>query len=145
LSGKVRQLNQPTIMRTSLPRRPVVLLVQPHNDDRAMYAAFLRHEGFRALCPNRALDALRLAPRADVIVTGMLLDDTINGIDLIARLRADAATQEKPIAVLTACAWNSERERAIAAGCDVFLPKPCLPEDLVREIRRLVSGDSRRR
>lgn len=116
----------------------MVLLVQPRGDDRAMYAAFLRHEGFRALCPKRAMNALRLASRADVIVTGILLDDTINGIDLVARLRADAATQRKPIAVLTACAWTSERERAIAAGCDVFLPKPCLPEDLVREIRRLV-------
>jgi|SRR3954454_21131800 two-component system, cell cycle response regulator DivK len=126
-------------MERSRPRRPVVLLVQPKGDDRDMYAAFLRHEGFRALCPKRALNAVRLAPRADVIVTGILLDDTIDGIDLVARLRADAATQQKPIAVLTACAWQTERERAIAAGCDVFLSKPCLPEDLVREIRRIVA------
>jgi DNA-binding response OmpR family regulator len=109
-----------------------------------MYAAFLRHAGFRALCPKQAMDALKLAPRADVIVTGILLDDTINGIDLVVKLRADAATQQKPIAVLTACALTTDWERALAAGCDVFLPKPCLPEDLVREIRRLV-GDARQR
>ncbi len=31
----------------------------------------------------------------------------------------------RPIIVLTACAWDAERERATNAGCDLFLAKPC--------------------
>ena len=47
-------------------------------------------------------------------------------------------TKAIPVIVLTACGWRSERDRARAAGCDVFLAKPCLPDLLVREIRRLL-------
>src|SRR3954465_2477739 len=110
-------------MGTSRQRRSVVLLVQPHDDSRTVYRDFLRSRGIRTICPTRAINAMKLASRADVIVTGVLLDDTINGLELIARLRDDARTKEKPIIVL--------------AGCDVFLAKPCLPDDLLREIRRV--------
>ena len=36
----------------------------------------------------------------------------IDGHELIARLRNDERTNQTPIIVLTACAWNTERERA---------------------------------
>jgi len=34
-------------------------------------------------------------------------------------------------------------EGAKQAGCDAFVTKPCLPEDLVREIRRVLDQPSR--
>ncbi|HMF93811.1 MAG TPA: response regulator [Vicinamibacterales bacterium] len=120
-------------------RRSVVLLVQPHGNDRSMYAEFLRSQGVRTICPVRAINALKIAARADVIVTGVLLDETIDGIELVTRLRTDERTKHAPIIVLTACAWQTERDRAVGAGCDVFLSKPCLPDDLLREIRRLLA------
>ena len=43
------------------------------------------------------------------------------------------------IIVLTACVWKPERERAEAARCDVFLPKPCLPDHLLAEVRHLLA------
>jgi two-component system cell cycle response regulator DivK len=121
-----------------------VLLVQPKHDDREMYAAYLRHEGLAPICIATAIHALRIAPRADVIVTALLLPGGVNGFELIATLKRDVRTKNTPIVVLTACAWTSDRERATAAGCDVFLSKPCLPHELVREIRRLVPFRRRR-
>jgi CheY-like chemotaxis protein len=59
----------------------------------------------------------------------------MDGVTFVARLRADERTKHRPIIVLTACAWQRDRDRARAAGCDAFLPKPCPPADLVREIR----------
>ena len=109
-----------------------------------MYAQYLHHEGLLPICIANATHALRLAPRADVIVTGLLLPGGVNGFELIARLKRDVRTKNTPIVVLTACAWTSERERAAAAGCDVFLSKPCLPHDLVREIRRMLSSPKAR-
>ena len=41
--------------------------------------------------------------------------------------------------VLTASVWKPQRERAEAARCDVFLPKPCLPDHLLAEVRRLLA------
>jgi DNA-binding NarL/FixJ family response regulator len=78
------------------------------------------------------------APEADIIVTGIVLDDSVDGVDLVSRLRSADGTMHKPIIVLTAWAWRRERERAEHAGCDVFLSKPCLPDALLREVRLLL-------
>jgi two-component system phosphate regulon response regulator PhoB len=119
--------------------QPVILLVQPEHDDREMYAEFLRHEGFASLPVSTASDALIVAPYVAVIVTGMLLPGRMGGLEFIGRLKSDERTRSVPVVVLTACAWDTERERAQAAGCDLFLTKPCLPHVLVAEIRRLLS------
>src|SRR4051812_11308831 len=126
-------------MTISRQRPRVVLLVQPDRDDRTMYTEFLRHAGLIVVSPDNATAALPLAPQADIIVTGILLSGGIDGIDFVARVRADDRTKDTPIIVLTACAWHTERGRAVAAGCDMFLTKPCLPDDLLREIRLLTA------
>ena len=119
--------------------RAVVLLVQPCDDGMDMYSEFLRDHGFAVIGVSDAWDALTVAPKADVIVTGILLASSMDGVELIARLRHDERTNHTPIIVLTACAWKTERERAAHAGCDVFLSKPCLPSDLLRHVRRLLT------
>jgi CheY-like chemotaxis protein len=116
-----------------------VLLVQPERDDRDMYAEFLRHAGMAPIAVSHAAPALGLAPDSDVIVTELLLPGSMDGIEFIARLRSDRSTNGIPIIVLTSSAWDTERERAQRAGCDMFLPKPCLPDRLLREIRRLLA------
>jgi CheY-like chemotaxis protein len=61
----------------------------------------------------------------------------------VRRLRADERTKGKPIIVLTARVFEPDQVRAHAAGCDIFLPKPCLPDTLVDEIRRMLAVRSR--
>jgi CheY-like chemotaxis protein len=127
---------------TALPstvQQTLALLVQPEHDDREMYAEFLHHEGLAAVCMSNARQAMTIAPCADVIITGLRLPGEINGVELIARLKSDERTKHIPIVVLTASAWNTDRERAETAGCDVFLSKPCLPHELLRELRRLLA------
>jgi two-component system, cell cycle response regulator DivK len=79
------------------------------------------------------------------VITAILLPGEMDGIALVAALRADLRTREIPIIVLTACAWPTQRLRAHQAGCDVFLPKPCLPEELLAEVRRLLVSSRRTR
>jgi two-component system cell cycle response regulator DivK len=122
----------------------VVLLVQAADDSRGMYVEFLRHHGLEVLCPPTCAEALTLADKADVIVTGILVPGSMDGIEFIRRLHGQPATRDIPIVVLTACAWQTERERAEQAGCDLFLSKPCLPDQLLREVRRLAAGSGRR-
>jgi two-component system cell cycle response regulator DivK len=132
-------------LRDSSSQHPIVLLVQREQDDREMYAEFLHHEGLPPICLSSARHALTIAPYADVIITGLLLPGEIVGFELIARLRNDERTRNAPIVVLTACAWTTERERAVIAGCDVFLSKPCLPRDLLHEVRRMLTFSKVRR
>ncbi len=105
-----------------------------------MYAEFLRYYGLAVIPVSDARDALMLAPQADIVVTGMNLDKPMDGAGLVSRLRHDDRTRSTPVIVLTACAWPKDRERAEAAGCDVFLPKPCLPNDLLGEVRHLLAA-----
>ena len=110
-----------------------------------MYAEYLSHMGLTPLCVQEADTALRLARRADVIVTGLLLPGPIDGYALINRLRHSTSTRCIPIVVLTGCAWTTEEARARSAGCDAFLSKPCIPDMLLREIRRMLTARTRRR
>lgn len=117
----------------------VVVLVQSDADSRTMYAECLRAQGLVPVSVSTVTDALKVAPRADVVVTGILLPGDMDGIALVTRLKHDDRTKHLPVIVLTACVWPSDRDRAAAAGCDLFLPKPCLPDVLVSEIERVLA------
>ena len=131
-------MKRPSLCTT---RRAVVLLVQrSHDDSLEMYAELLGYYGLEVIAVSDARHALMLAPQADIVVTGMNLDDRMDGVELVSRLRHDDCTRSTPIIVLTACAWPNDRERAERAGCDLFLPKPCLPNDLLGETRRLLTA-----
>jgi two-component system cell cycle response regulator DivK len=103
-----------------------------------MYTEFLQYHGFTVIPVSNTHDALSLAWKADIIITGILLSGPFDGIELVRRLRSPGRANGRPIIVLTACAWQSDRARAQEAGCDVFLSKPCLPDELLREVRRML-------
>jgi CheY-like chemotaxis protein len=108
------------------------LLVQPADDGLEMYVEFFRNHGLTPLAVSDAHDAMAVAPEADIIVTGILLPGSAtDGAEL---------TKQKPIIVVTALAGQAERERCQQAGCDVFLSKPCLPDALLAEMRRLLAS-----
>src|SRR4030095_15846723 len=94
----------------------VVLLVQPERDDRDMYAEYLSHMGLTPLCAQDATDAPRLASRAELVVSGILLPGALDGCALIAALQGNPATRHIPIVMLTVCAWTHEEARGAGAG-----------------------------
>jgi DNA-binding response OmpR family regulator len=121
------------------PDAPIVLLVDTAHDDRAMYAEYLRVCGLNPVEVDNTADALTCATSAAVVVTGIRLQGPVDGVELVRRLRDDNRSRDKPIIVLTACTFKPDQQRALDAGCDVFLAKPCLPERLVHEIRAVLS------
>jgi CheY-like chemotaxis protein len=120
-----------------------ILLLDGFPDSRHMYAECLRAARLQPVECDDTADALAHAQRVDLIVTGIRVPGPFDGLELVRRLRADDRTLRKPIIVLSACAMMRDQESARSAGCSVFLPKPCLPDVLIREIRRLLA--SRRR
>ena len=110
-----------------------------------MYAEFLRANGFSVTEVDSTDEGLSAAHGADLIVTGVRMPGSFDGIELVRRLRDDERTRSKPLIVLTACTFEPDQSRAFAAGCDVFLPKPCLPEMLLQEVQRLIEGSRRLR
>ena len=119
--------------------RQRVLIVDDDRDTREMYSQSLRADGFELRTASNAADALRTARvfRPSVVVTDLRLKD-VDGVELTRRLRADNCTEEIRIIMLTGAALGDERERAKACGVDAFVVKPCLPEALASEIRRVI-------
>jgi CheY-like chemotaxis protein len=64
----------------------------------------------------------------------------MDGWEATRRLKADQRTALIPVVALTGHALAGISEGAKKAGCDAFVTKPCLPEDLVREIRKILDG-----
>lgn len=115
-------------------QRTSILLGQPERRDRDRYAESLRRLGFETIAVPTAHEALPVASRVDIVVTGLLLPGAMDGIALVAQLKSDERTRRIPVIALTRCAWNRERERAFDVGCDLFLAKPCPPRLLARTI-----------
>jgi two-component system, cell cycle response regulator DivK len=118
---------------------PLILVVDDYQDAREMYAEYLQFSGFRvaeARNGNEAVDqAFALKP--DLILMDLSLPG-MDGWEATRRLKADERTRHIPIVALTGHALAGASDGAKKAGCDSFVTKPCLPDDLVVEVRRML-------
>jgi two-component system, cell cycle response regulator DivK len=123
--------------------RPCVLLVDDNADNCEMYRQYLEWDGFRVVIATDGLEALNQAARVmpTVIVTDLAMPK-LNGWDMVGRLKSDPRTQHVPVLAVSAHAMVGDAKRARTAGCDGYLSKPCLPEELARAIRSLIRGHS---
>ena len=128
--------------RTERPRRPRVLVVDDYVDARHMVAQYLRMEGFRVAQAGSASRALIMAARLrpDLILMDLCMPG-VDGWEAIQQLRHQAGPTDMPIVALTALPDPVAHQRAIEAGCQAVLVKPCDLELLLQEIRRLLSGE----
>jgi CheY-like chemotaxis protein len=128
----------------SMPDHPTLaLLVDRDPDTRRMYAEYLRLSACDVEEAEDGREALAkaIARHPDVVVTETRLPG-MNGFDLCQLLRLDPSTNRIPIVFVTGDAFESDVRRAEQAGADAVLTKPCLPEKLLGEIRRLVQISS---
>jgi CheY-like chemotaxis protein len=122
---------------------PTVLVVDDHEDTRQMSLIVLRSQGFDAVTApgGDAAFALACSVRPNVIVTDLAMPEG-DGWDLLHRLSADDRTKDIPVVVLTACATESVRQRAGQEPLAGFFFKPCPPDVLAAELRRLIAARS---
>jgi len=64
----------------------------------------------------------------------------LDGITAMQRIRKHPRTRNTPVILLTGHPQKAIERGALEAGVDVFLTKPCLPEDLETHVRRLVGS-----
>src|SRR5215204_900827 len=112
------------------PSPTVVLLVEDHVDSRQMYAEFLRMH-FDVVEAGDGVDALQLMEqqRPDIVVTDLALP-VMDGFELVERMRSDERLRDVPVIALSGFSGAEYEDRARAAGSNVILRKPCLPDEL---------------
>jgi CheY-like chemotaxis protein len=121
-----------------------VLLVDDYPDAREMYSEYLAFSGFHVVEASNGVEALEraVADKPDIILMDLSLP-VMDGWEATRRLKADDRTSHIPIVALTGHALAGFSEGAKEAGCDAFVTKPCLPEDLVKEVRKILEAPSR--
>jgi two-component system, cell cycle response regulator DivK len=131
-----------TVARTP----PLVLIAEDFEDARELYREYLEFSGFRVLTASNGREAIE---RATELQPDLILMDAsmpvLDGWQATRVLKSDPTTRHIPILALTAHAFDHAKQQAKAAGCDGFITKPCLPDDLVLQVRATLDGGVRRK
>lgn len=125
--------------RPTSGRPPLVLLVDDFGDDRDIYSQYLAFHGCRVVTARNGQEAIASARRVqpDVIVMDLEMP-AVTGWEATRRLKGYPVTSQIPVIVLSCHGHDPHRRDAWQAGCSSYLMKPCLPEALLAEIRRVM-------
>ena len=112
-----------------------VLIVDDVEDTRDMYAEYLTFKGYAVETAVNGRDGITkaFATAPDVIVLDLTMPG-IDGFEAMRLLRANRRTAKTFVVVVTGHALKGTEDQARKAGADVFLTKPCLPDDLEKTI-----------
>jgi CheY-like chemotaxis protein len=125
---------------TDQRKSPLVLVVEHYQDARDLYDAYLQYSGYRVAEATNGIEAIEQANELmpDIILMDLALPK-MDGWEATRRLKMSEKTRHIPIVALTGHALAGHAEGARQAGCDAFVTKPCLPDALVAEIKRMLS------
>ena len=122
-------------------KKPLVLVVDDFADNREMYSEYLAFSGYEVIEAQNGKEAVEAAQARmpDIIIMDLSLP-VMDGWEATRRLKADDRTRKIPVVALTGHALAGHSKGAREAGCDSFLAKPCLPDQLVAEIQRMLES-----
>lgn len=113
-----------------------LLLVDDDLELNKLLSTYLSQEGFEVTAVMDGASAVKEASLheyalivLDVMMPGM------NGIEALSRIRMNSAV---PVLMLTARGDDIDRIMGLEMGADDYVPKPCLPRELVARIRAIL-------
>ncbi len=116
-----------------------ILLVEDHEEIWDFLTRRLKRRGHDVILATdgqEGVDKAR-AERPDIVLLDMNLP-VMDGWTAAGILKASPETKDTPVIALTAHAMSGDREKAIAAGCDDYHPKPVDFSRLLTQIDALV-------
>ena len=112
-----------------------ILVIEDNPFNLEITEVTLTHAGYIVITATDGEDGFRkLRMEPDLVLLDMQLPK-ISGWDVIKKMREDDRYRHLPVIALTAHAMVGDREKAIEMGCTSYLSKPCLPEDIVKEVK----------
>jgi two-component system cell cycle response regulator DivK len=114
-----------------------VLVVEDQEDNRQILRDLLGSAGYELTEAGDGEAALAAVAkeRPDLILMDIQLP-VLDGYEATRRIKADPALNSIPIIAVTSYALSGDEEKARAAGCDDFVPKPFSPRQLLAKIRQ---------
>jgi two-component system, cell cycle response regulator len=107
---------------------------------------YLEKHGFVVRAAGNGREALEMvAERRPALVVSDIVMPEVDGYELCRRLRADAATADLPVILLTALSESADVIGGLASGATDFVGKPCNEQSLVARIQRALGNSELRR
>ena len=123
---------------------PLILIVDDFDDALDIYQQYLTFKGYRVVTARSGREAIDVArTRMPAVILMDLSMAVMTGTEAMRILRSDSAFSDVPIVAFTAHALQDERLAALHAGFDEVVAKPCLPDELVTAVARLLTTPRR--
>ena len=118
-----------------------ILYIEDNPDNMMLVQRALETRGYRLLKAMKGLDGVAIAESEEVnlILLDINLPD-IDGYEVARRLRASTKRELRvvPIIAVTANALKGDAEKALNAGCDVYMSKPINIRELWARVEAFV-------
>lgn len=113
-----------------------ILVVDDNQDNRELVIKVLKSKGYLMMEAADGETALEQAikQKPDLILMDISLPK-IDGYEVTRRLKEQETFKAVPIIALTAHAMKGDREKALEAGCDGYIPKPISVRELPDQIQ----------
>jgi CheY-like chemotaxis protein len=123
-----------------------ILIVEDNEMNRDMLSRRLAKRGFQIVLAFNGQAGIDTAAacKPDLILMDLSLP-VVDGWQATQRLKADGALRHIPVIALSAHAMATDREKALAAGCDDFDTKPIDLPRLLAKIDALLTQAVERR
>ncbi len=120
-----------------------ILYIEDNPDNMMLVRRVIQSGGYNLVEARTGLEGLAVAESQDIdlILLDINLPD-IDGYEVAQRLRSSAkdSVANAPIIVLTANAMRGDAERALDAGCDIYMSKPINIFELLEKVSALLSS-----
>lgn len=137
LSHRTRQNFLSSNNQCLTAKLPVVLAVDDDEDNLLLLAYVLEPLNcsiITAIDGHSAFEKAR-TEQPNLILLDIMLPD-LDGLQIVRQLREDPETRTIPVIAVTALARAEDRDRILTAGCNDYISKPYLLEDLEAVVRR---------
>ena len=123
---------------------PTVLYIEDHPDNMTLVRRILQSESYTLIEAKTGFQGIFFAENQDVDV--ILLDinlPDIDGYEVARRLRKSekAALAHIPIVAITANAMKGDSQKALEAGCNMYISKPINIQELLEKVAKFVYKD----
>jgi DNA-binding response OmpR family regulator len=121
--------------------QPRILVAEDDRYLAALVRQTLEGHGMTVTVAQDGEDALHRADRdcPDLVILDVSMP-MLDGFDVLRTLKADRFHRNTPVLMLTASRCERDVRRAVSNGAADFITKPFRPDQLVRRVKRLLSG-----
>jgi two-component system, OmpR family, alkaline phosphatase synthesis response regulator PhoP len=142
------QTSSPPEIRLPSPstQTPRILIADDNAQGVELLEAYLADGDWEVRTAADGEETLKLVKswRPDLILLDIMMP-RISGFEVCKRLRADKATEDMAVLMITALDQHSDVDRAVEAGTDDFVTKPINKSELLLRVQSLLRSRQNKR